>query len=241
MLLMLIEMLTEAKFEIVGCNTDAVEALVPKDRLEEYKLICEQWEVLTKMKLDHEYFSEIFRLSCNHYIAIKADKDGLPLMENEQYKVKEKGWFEAESDLLKGYEMPIVKIAVVKDLLYNIPVEDTIRNHTDILDFCISQKMGKSKQTGRRYQAFLGKTKLQDTNRFYAADKRYHSNYILKYDGHSYEHLLAESRVNVVNNHTVKHSIDHYYVNYGFYIKKAKEIIVKIFPDRVQFKQLSLF
>lgn len=47
-------------------------------------------------------------------------------------------------DLSKGYDAPIVAKAVENYFLYNKPIMDTLRECTDVLDFCKSQNIGKN-------------------------------------------------------------------------------------------------
>ena len=51
-------------------------------------------------------------------------------------KTKYKGCYEIEKELHKNNSMKIIRIAVSDYFINNIPIEETIRNHTDILDFC---------------------------------------------------------------------------------------------------------
>lgn len=43
----------------------------------------------------------------------------------------------------KGYDAPVVAIAVFEYLVNNVPVMTTLRNHKDILDFCKTQNVGR--------------------------------------------------------------------------------------------------
>lgn len=46
-------------------------------------------------------------------------------------------------DLTKGYSMPIVAQAIENYFLKNKPVMDTLQEATNILDFCLTQNVGK--------------------------------------------------------------------------------------------------
>lgn len=43
----------------------------------------------------------------------------------------------------KGYDAPVVAIAVFEYFVNNVPVMTTLRNHKDILDFCKTQNVGR--------------------------------------------------------------------------------------------------
>lgn len=47
-------------------------------------------------------------------------------------------------DYSKGYDMPIVAKAVYDYFVNNTPVMETLRKHTDILDFCKTQNVGRN-------------------------------------------------------------------------------------------------
>jgi hypothetical protein len=163
MLAMLIEDLGEANIRIVGANTDAVEIICHESRFKEVKEICAKWESLTKMSLDYDRFHSVYRLSCNHYLAVYADEFGNPS------GIKEKGDLIVQPRLGKGYDKPVVKLAVQKYFLENIPISHTIMNHWKteggIYDYCMMQKMGS------KYTGIWNNEILQKTNRYYASTK----------------------------------------------------------------------
>lgn len=231
MLLMLIEALTLDGFKIVGANTDAIEVLVPKERYNDYLSICNGWSEITKMSLDHDKFVKIYRKSCNHYIGIKANPDGTPQIdENGRFKVKLKGDFEQESDLLKGAKPTIIKIAIFEELVYGTPIAKTVKEHTDIYDFCMSSRIGREFKT-----VHAGNT-LQKTNRYYAG-KGPDSSYIYKVKkaDNSEQHILKESKVIIFNDYVEK-PMSEYNINYAYYINEAQKIV-----DQIKPRQLTLF
>jgi hypothetical protein len=243
MLLMLIEKLTLHGFKVVGANTDAVTVLVQKTRYNEYLAICEKWTMTTKMELDHEYFYKVFEMNCNNYIALKADGNGKLLLDSDgKPKVKLKGFFDAETDLLKGYEFPVVKKALTECFVANYSQEEIgdkiiayILAHTDIYDFCMSVKMGTSSKTGEKFNAYHNNRKLQKTNRYYAASGP-QSAYLYKSSDESERlHVLKDSKVLIFNDYVEK-PMSEYNINYNYYIDQALKIKDKIMPS-----QLKLF
>jgi hypothetical protein len=243
MLLMLIERLTLASFKVVGANTDAIEVFVSKSRYAEYLIICNEWEEITKMKLDHDKFTKLYRMNCNNYIALKADEQGRLLTDSEgKPKLKLKGFFDAETDLLKGYEYPVVKKALTDCFVANYNqeeigerIKDFILASTDIYDFCMSVKMGTSSKTGEKFNAYHNNRKLQKTNRYYAASGP-QSAYLYKSSNEIERlHVLKDSKVIIFNDYIEK-PMNEYNINYGFYIDQAMKIKDKIMPS-----QLKLF
>jgi hypothetical protein len=251
---MLIEMVSLAGFEVVGANTDAVNVIVPNSRWDEYVNICSEWEKITKMGLDHDEFTAIYEQSCNNYIAVIPGG-----------KVKTKGVFVSDQNLLKGFEHPIVKKALIKYFTEGVSIEKTITECDNIYDFCMSTRMGKSNTTGKPFEAYHNGVKLQRTNRYYAAvgpnaaylyksahegkdvqaykpdlstmDEEGHCKMVPDYGNmrSSMVHVLKSSGVIILNKYEEK-SIEDRNINYNFYIKQANEIKRAIEPE-----QLSLW
>lgn len=229
---MLMERFIMAGFIPVSMNTDSVEVLYPKEKQEEFDKIKKQWEIETKMTLDQEYYSKMIRRDINSYLAIKCDREGNNIKYGDELVVKRKGFFEEELNLLKGYKYPIVKKALFQYFIYNVPIEDYIKNHNDIYDFCISEKMGKSKKSGQMFKAFHNGIELQKTNRFYAA-KGKEAGYLYKSpDGKTMEHLLKDSGVIIFNNFVDK-PMEEYRINYDYYYKEARTIQRLIEPNQL--------
>jgi len=223
MLGMLIESLSEAGFKVVGANTDAVNVIVPDSKWDEYLSICSDWENVTSMGLDHDEFTAIYEQSCNNYIAVVPGG-----------KVKTKGVFVSDQNLLKGFEHPIVKTALIEYFTKNTPIEKTIKDCDNIYDFCISTRMGTSKQTGKPFEAYHNGVKLQRTNRYYAGVGP-DAAYLYKSAGGTMSHVLKSSGVIILNKYT-EMSIEDRAINYNFYINAANEIKRAIEPE-----QLSLW
>ncbi len=228
---MLIEEALLKGFDVVDANTDAITVHIPDDRAEEFDKIMDWWCELTKMKLDKEYFYKVFQLSCNHYIAIKANDDGTPKYKDGEIQIKYKGTMEPFSGLLKGFEYPVVAIAVSNYFVHNIPIAKTIKEHTDIYDYCITVRMNA------KYNAMHGDEALQKTNRYYAGVGP-KAKFILKHsneENSNASHLLKASKVIIFNKY-YEAPMEEYNINYSFYIEEAEKIRRKIKPD-----QLSLF
>lgn len=223
MIAMFIERLHIAGFNVIGTNTDSVNLYVPDNRWDEYMEICTQWESDTKMKLDHDEFTVIYEQSCNNYIAITPKGEA-----------KTKGSFVPELNLLKGYQYPVVKLALLAYFKDKIPVEKFIKGHNDIYDYCMSNKMGKSKKTGNKFKAIHNKKVLQSTNRYYAAVGP-EAGYMYKNAGLGDAHVCKDSGVMIFNVFVEKEMKD-YNINYLFYIRIAKKII-----HEIEGEQLNLF
>lgn len=127
-LLMLIESLVEAKFEVISANTDGVVSKVPAIRLEDYRSVLSQWEKVTDFVLEETHYSAIYSRDVNSYVAFYADGSGH----------KAKGAYSKyglSSLQAKVPDCQIVKDAVIKYLEDGTSVDTTIRECSDVLQF----------------------------------------------------------------------------------------------------------
>ena len=221
LLLMLAEKLTQIGCRIVQANTDGLFILLKKDVYSKVNSICREWEQLTKLTLEEDRFKAMYQYAINDYFAITEDN-----------KVKEKGMFITAVKLGKGLTPKIIPKAVISFFKDGIPVEDTIKNCTDIRDFLMSEK------TGKQWHVEYMNEEQQRTNRFYASTN---GGYLWKWkysndsDAKSYQNMLTASGVTLLNKFDNK-PIEERKINYRYYIMEAYKIIRDLKP-----LQLSLW
>lgn len=221
LLLMLAEKLTQIGCRIVQANTDGLFVLLKKDAYSKVNSICREWEQLTKLTLEEDRFKAMYQYAINDYFAITEDN-----------KVKEKGMFITAVKLGKGLTPKIIPKAVISFFKDGIPVEDTIKNCTDIRDFLMSEK------TGKQWHVEYMNEEQQRTNRFYASTN---GGYLWKWkysndsDAKSYQNMLTASGVTLLNKFDNK-PIEERKINYRYYIMEAYKIIRDLKP-----LQLSLW
>lgn len=145
-LLMLIEAYELNGINVISANTDGVTIYINKSLLSKVEEINKWWQEITKYELERTDYKKIIFSTVNDYIAIKSDNS-----------IKTKGDFLTDFELHKNKSARIVPIALEKYYVEGIPVEETIRNHNNIYDFCIRQKASKSfhyeginRQTGEK-------------------------------------------------------------------------------------------
>lgn len=123
MLLDLIEKL-EDKYTLIQSNTDGVMfKLNSKDDIKDYKAICKEWETRTRMVLEHDIITKVIQKDVNNYLIIMEDGT-----------CKSKGAYVKELDIL-DYDLPILNTALVNYFKDGTTVEDTIKNHNNLLEF----------------------------------------------------------------------------------------------------------
>jgi len=154
-ILMVVEDLLLKGFRVISLNTDGFDVIIKKDREEEFKSLLSGWEKVigndTLGNFEYTDFQWIAQTSVNDYLALKMDG-----------KTKEKGDFEIDKEINKNKSKRIVPIALKEYFINNVPIEETIRKHTNIYDFCIRQKAskdfhyeGKSKKGTSVYQKLI--------------------------------------------------------------------------------------
>ena len=135
-ILMIVETLILKGFRVVSLNTDGFDAIIPKDRDKEFHSILSDFEIIIGNdvlgQFEYTEFLWIAQTSVNDYIALK--KDGT-------YKMK--GDFEVDKEIHKNKSGRIIPIALKEYYVNGIPVEETIKKHTNIYDFCLRQKSSK--------------------------------------------------------------------------------------------------
>lgn len=145
MLLMLCEELEGNGIPIVSANTDGLMVKVYEDKEEDFNRIVDWWQKTTGMSMDADVLHCLIARDVNNYIAqfrVKDKKTGELKLEDEL-----KGTFNPLmylNDLQKGYSMPIVSKAVYDYFINHVPVMDTLKAATNILDFCMTQNVGKN-------------------------------------------------------------------------------------------------
>ena len=135
MTMTLVEELELNGIHVISANTDGIVIKLPRDKFDVYKEITDRWNEINKMGADYEEYSAYIARDVNNYIALQTNGaiEYKGALDPKQYLKKKK----------KGYDMPVVAIAVYEYFVNGTPVMETLRKHTDILDFCKTQNVGK--------------------------------------------------------------------------------------------------
>lgn len=217
MTMTLIEELELNGIHVISANTDGIVIKLPRDKFDVYKDITDRWNETNRMGADYEEYDEIVSRDINNYFDIQTDGtiEFKGALDPKQY-IK---------DLKKGYDMPIVAEAVFEYFKNNVPVMDTLRNHTDILDFCKTQNVGK--QFDVVYDTFSnGKwttVHSQRHVRFYVSTKGVIIQKEHKTTGKRSN--LAGGKPVIILNSLDDKPIEERNINYGYYYEEAYKII----------------
>jgi hypothetical protein len=219
-LLMLIEKYELAGINVISANTDGVTILVKKSLTDKMDEINKWWMDVTQYELERTDYQKIIFSTVNDYLAIKTDGD-----------VKKKGDFLTDFELHKNKSARIVPIALEHFYVHGVPVEDTIKCHRNIFDFCLRQKASKD----FHYEGIdrsTGKTTTYNKLIRYYISKS--GEKLLKVknpdcttNAADVSQVEAGDWVMHVCNHLTKdHPLDN--INYDYYIERANKIIHKI-------------
>lgn len=223
MTMTLIEELELNGIHVLSANTDGIIIKLPRDKVDIYDKIVEDWNKRNKMSADFEDYQILVSRDVNNYFDIQYDSK-----KNKEI-IEYKGTFNPKQylkDLTKGFNMPIVAIAVYNYFRYNKPVMETLREHKDILDFCKTQNIGKQFEVVYDYLDENGikhSVKSQRHTRYYASTKGF---VIQK------EHLVTKKREVLVSGLPVillntldDIPIEERNINYKYYYDEAYKII----------------
>lgn len=209
-------------------NTDAVEVSVEEEYVDEVYRVVHEWEKLTGLEMEDDKIVKLVARDINNYCGIYKVKDGYEVHYkgsdlthgNHKFKWnKEKKMFEYSfKDSLKSNSMSIVSEALLKFLLFDKPIRDTIEKCNDIFRFQIISHLGSTYEKMVQ-ESENGDIELQRNNRIYAGKKP--SGNILKVKSNGRRDSLANCPPNPVVDNANECTIGD--VNKEWYIQFAEE------------------
>ena len=241
-LIMLIEMLEAGNIRVISANTDGVVAIFNNDKttVDRYNSICKTWELMTNFTLGYTRYSKYVRINVNSYLALLETDDNVSDLTIDELKdkdiLKQKNDFLTDIVIDKGYDCPIVAIALNNYYIKDIPIMDTLQNHilrTDmdthpIYDYCKSQKIGGSFQleyhTLNNSRLDIDIIKLQKHTRFYMSNT---GGTILKRkkENNKLTNIVKGYNITIFNNFF---NTKDYNINYNYYKMRCYNIINKV-------------
>jgi hypothetical protein len=142
-LLMLCEKYLDNGIEIISANTDGVLIIKELAKSELISEIDKWWEAITQHTLEYTPYTTFVQTSVNDYLAVKPDGE-----------IKYKGDFDPFKELHKDHSFRIVPLALSEYFSKGISFEQTIRNHTNIYDFCGFFKTSKGWTAKLKYVSY---------------------------------------------------------------------------------------
>ena len=211
-------------------NTDGLEMIIPKAKKDLYLDICNTWEQVTGLQLEHDTYKKIILADVNNYIGVFSNG-----------KTKCKGRFEFENLMLhKNKSFLIIRKAIYNYFINNTPVEETIKLSRNIFDFCgaVKAKRGWHFTETCFVNNERTDTVLQKTIRYYVSQPgcKILKNHV---DGREIQVEAGRWLQTVYNKHEEK-SWEDYNIDYRFYIQKANKELENILHT-IEDSQLKLF
>ena len=141
--------------ELVSANTDALMYMIDEEYKEQAHEILHNWENLTGLELEEDKIVKIVMRDVNNYAEVVqvGDNDyevhykGGELTRGEhkfKWNKEEKKFEYSYKKSLKSNSMSIVSEALLKKLLFDIPIEETINKCDDIFRFQIISHLGST-------------------------------------------------------------------------------------------------
>ena len=225
--------------EMISANTDAVMYTIEEEYKEQAHKVLHDWEELTKLELEEDKIVKIVMRDVNNYAEIVqvGDNDyevhykGGELTRGEhKFKWnKEKKTFEYTfKDSLKSNSLSIVSEALLKKLLFDIPIEKTINNCDDIFRFQMISHLGSTYEKMVQ-ESDKGDIEIQKNNRIYAGLKP--SGAIIKVKSDGRRDSLANCPPNPIVDNANECNIQD--INKEWYIEFANEKYTKFIGGRL--------
>ena len=217
--------------EMVSANTDAVMYEIDEEYQPKAEKVLKDWQELTGLELEEDKIKKMIMQNVNTYVEIVQTGD-------DDYEVHYKGslftgkhnfvWnkelkkFEYSfKDDLKSNSLTICAEAILKNLLFGVPVEDTINKCDDIFRFQMISHLGSTYEKCVLEYPDGVQEELQRNNRIYAGIAKNDCK-IYKIKGDRKDSLANCPPNPIVDN---KNEISIEMVNKKWYIKYAKQKI----------------
>jgi DNA polymerase elongation subunit (family B) len=213
---MLLEKLYSNGCQILQVNTDGVTIFHDKNIRGKVEQICKEWEAITKLTLEYANYSKMIIRDVNNYIAVRTDG-----------KIKEKGAFETKKDWHKDNSYMVVPLAVREYLVNNVPVEKTLSEHKNILDFCGRYKASPNWHVEYAYLDGLREKRL-NFGKIYRYIPVHKGGTSLKLNKDGREHHLCEGSMTVPFNQII--DFDWNNINFPFFVNECQKLIQTIQP-----------
>lgn len=215
--------------EMISANTDAVMYTIDETLYPRAVDVLQKWQKKTRLKLEDDDIQKIVMRDVNNYCEIVQTGDNdyevhykggeLTRGEHEFKWNKDNKVFEyTYKKSLKSNSMSIVSEALLKRLLFDIPVEKTINECNDIFRFQIISHLGSTYEKCVQ-ESPNGDIDLQKNNRIYAG--LVPSGNIVKIKPNGRRDSLANCPTNPIVDNANKLTIDK--VNKEWYIEYANE------------------
>ena len=209
---------------MISSNTDAVQFEIDDTYLNEVQQVIDSWQKRYRLELERDDVLKIVMKDINNYCEILKTSKGKQVNFKggcfagcPDIKIHEDGRLETiYKDSYKANSMIIIGEAVLKYLLFDIPIEKTINNCNDIFKFMQISHLGSTYEKCVQ-ESPNGDIELQRNNRIYAGLKP--SGTIIKVKPNGRRDSLANCPPNPIVDNANKLTIND--INKQWYIEMA--------------------
>jgi hypothetical protein len=214
-------------------NTDGLEFIIPRDKIEIFTDVCAEWEKMTQLTLETDTYKRMIIRDVNNYIAVYTDITKKP---------KCKGVFEWENlPLHKNKSFLVVTKAIYHYFVHGLSPEEYLETNKNIFDYCGGVKI-KGDWHFLQRRIVEGKYKeehLQKLIRYYISETgvklfKKHS------DGREIQ-IEAGKWVQKVFNKFADLPFEKYGIDKRYYLEQITQEIENIEGSAAEKAQLSLF
>lgn len=213
-------------------NTDGLEFIIPRDKVEVFTDVCAEWEKMTQLTLETDTYKKMIIRDVNNYIAIYSDPSKKP---------KCKGAFEwKDLPLHKNKSFLVVPKALCDYFIYGTKPEDYLVSNNNIFDYCGGVKIRGDWFFTAEYikDGVYKKDKLQKLIRYYVATSGVK---LVKSHPDGREIQLESGRwMQRVFNKYVELPFDDYQIDKRYYLEQIYQEITNIEGKQKQ-NQMTLF
>lgn len=212
--------------KLVSLNTDSIQFEVDEDKVSLAEDILNHWQKQYRLELERDDVIKLVMRDINNYATILETSKGKEVkFKGSCFAACPKIIIDENNKIITKYEpkfksnnLVIVSEALIKYLLFNIPIEKTIMNCNDIRKYMIISHLGSTYEKCVQ-ESPNGDIELQRTNRIYAGKKPSGKIVKVKYDGR--RDSLANCPENPIVDNANKCTIED--INKEWYIKLAKK------------------
>jgi hypothetical protein len=233
-LLKLIESLESIGCTVFYANTDGVTVKFKRTLRADFDRVLDEWQREFSIELENSRYQKFILRDVNNYLVIKPDGT-----------TKAKGDLNKDNliqptpmmGLMKKFAYPVVTQAIHEFFVNGTDPRTTISQNRDPLDFCISQKVGKtfSRVT---FEQIIGLTihssDSQRTNRYLVSQPRYGGS-LFKWKGDRRHQVVAGQHILLLNDLDQEPDARNKVMD-SWYIREAEKVI-----GLFKTKQLTLF
>lgn len=154
-------------FKLLNFNTDGLMYSVDKVELPKVDEVCGQWELTTRFELETDEIDRVWIKDVNNLLFVKTNGKVKTVGGYLNYGISEKGAWNINNNAT------IVNKALIEYFVNGTPVEETINNCDDILEFQFIAKAGSKYKEAYLLQDGK-KIPIQKVNRVYASKNKSH-------------------------------------------------------------------